>query len=124
MASDPKQPTAASPSTELLQLRPEQIAQLVAAAKPMEGPVVNAGGCLIMQAGNDAIVVFNRPKPLIMPDGQVANIAVSEAVAIIHMSMATLKDLWTAIGQNIAIYEGTHGEIKTDYSKQQDAAKR
>jgi hypothetical protein len=124
MSSDPKNVTATSAPADLSKLAPAQIAQLIASAKPIEGPVANAGASLIMQAGNDAIIIFNRPRPLILPDGQFSNIATAEAVAIVHVSMATLKDLWLGIGQNLAIYEASHGEIVTDYMKQQAAAKK
>ncbi len=86
--------------------------------------MANAGGSLVIQAGNDAIVVFNRPRPLITSDGTFANVAVAETTAIIHMSMTTLKDLYWAIGENIRIYEGPRGEIVTDAMRQRAAAKK
>lgn len=124
MASDPQKPTATSSPAELSQLNPAEIAQLMVGSKPIEGPAVNAFGFFIMQAGNDAVIVFNRPKPVITPEGQVANIATNETTAIIYMSMATLKDLWLGIGQNLAVWETAHGEIKTDYMKLLDAQKK
>jgi len=124
MASEPKQPTASSPPAELSQLKPEQIAALAAATTVIQGPVANAASSVIMQAVNDAVIIFGRPRPLIGPDGSFANIATMETTAIIHMSMAALKDLHWALGENISIYEKSHGEIITDAMKQRAAAEK
>jgi len=97
---------------------------LFAATKPIQGPVVNAGGAFVLQAGNDAVLVFNRPQPVFAPDGTIANLAIAETTAIIHLSLATLKDLHWAIGENIRIYEESHGEIVTDAMKLRAAAKK
>jgi len=94
MASEEKTLKPDSPPADLAPLKPEQIAQIMAGsgAVPIHGPVVNASYILVMLAANDAMLVFGRPHPLFLPNGQVANIATTDTTAIIHMSMATLKD--------------------------------
>lgn len=125
MASDPKSTLSpSSPPGELARLSPRELADLVASAKAIEGPVANAASVVIVQAVNDAMLIFGRPRPMITADGTFANIAVTETTAIIHMSMATLKDLHWAVGENIKIYEQNHGEIVTDAMKQRAAAKK
>jgi hypothetical protein len=123
MASDPKQPSTNLSPEALKLMPPEQLAALAAQGKEIQGPVANAGGAIVIQAANDAMLIFNRPHPLII-NGQFANIATSETVAIIHMSLATLKDLHIAIGEAIEIYEKTHDKIVTDTMKQRAADKK
>jgi hypothetical protein len=124
MASDPKNLTAASPIQDLKQLNPQQLAALLAGSKEIQGPVANAANTIVMQAANDAIIMFTRPRPLLTADGQFSNVAAAETVAVIHMSMATLKDFQWAIGEQVRLWEEGHGEIVTDAMKQRAAAKK
>jgi hypothetical protein len=124
MASDPKPLTTSSSPAELAGATQQQLAALALGAKPIEGPVANASTSVVMQAGNDALLVFGRPRPLFGSDGQMANFAVTETVAMIHMSVASLKDLHWALGVNIDAYEKIHGKIVTDASLQRAAEKK
>ena len=124
MASDPKPLTATSPQEELKNLKPEELAALASVGRAIEGPVVNAANSFVIHVANDAIIVLGRPTPLIMPNGIFANVATTETVAIIHMSMAALKDLSLAISDNIQLYEAAHGEIQSDGTRARAAAKK
>lgn len=124
MASNQK-PTPGTSPADPAQPTPEQMQALVAASKAIEGPVANASSVTVQIAGNDAVLIFMRPRPLLGPDGSFASVAIAEATAIIHVSMATLKDMYVSISDVIAAYEKEHGEIKTDYTqRRQQAAQR
>jgi hypothetical protein len=124
MASDPTSIPTAKSAEELAKLTPQELQQMVAASKVIEGPVANASSIFVSVAGNDAVLIFNRPRPMMAPDGTFANIALTETTAIIHVSMATLKDMSLALGDTIGTYEKQFGEIKTDYTRRRDAAKQ
>lgn len=102
-------------------MSPQQIAEIAASATPIYGPVANAASSLVIQAGNDAMIVFSRPHPLLL-NGAFANLAMNETVAVIHMSMAGLKDLHLAVEENLEIYEKANGPIISDGVKQRAAA--
>ena len=79
---------------------------------------------MVVLAMNDAMLVFSRPRRLITSEGAFANIAVNETTGIIHMSMASLKDTYLAIGDTILNYEKQFGQIDTQFTRQRDAAKK
>jgi hypothetical protein len=117
-ASHPGSPNPQTPARS-----PEELQQLAATGKPIDGPVANASTVLLSIAGNDAILVFNRPRPVIMPDGSMPQVAVAETTAIIHVSMATLKDLSLLLNGTIQQYEKNFGEIETEYTRRLAAEK-
>jgi len=117
MASDPKQLTPASSAQDLATLTPAQLAQIVAQAKPIEGPVGYSNNVVVVGGLNDPMLIFMRPRPMFAPTGEFANVALGEASALVHLSWITLKDLHWAVGLQIAQYKETHGEIVTDAMK-------
>ena len=105
-------------------MNPQELLQLAASAKPIDGPTVSASTAIVSIAGNDAVLIFQRPRPLLMPDGTFGHIALSETTAIIHLSLATLKDMSIVLTDTVAHYEKQFGEIKTDYTRRRDAEKK
>ncbi len=90
-----------------------------ATATPINAPLFYANAMSVFLAGNDATITFARPHPAIVPglkEGQSA--AITEPVAIIQMSVQTLKDLYLAIKIQVDRYEEKFGEIETIYSRQ------
>lgn len=127
--ANPKNPSgtevsASSPQEQLSDLTPSQLHQLASTATPVIGPVANAASVMVVLAMNDAMLVFSRPRRLITSEGAFANIAVNETTGIIHMSMASLKDTYLAIGDTILNYEKQFGQIDTQFTRQRDAAKK
>ena len=128
MASDPNAsvPSAASlgltPSREELeQLTPQQLVEFGKQGDPIQGPVANAASVVVIQVQNDAMIVFGRPRPLII-GGAFANMALTDTVATIHVSMPTLKDLYLAIGDQIVRFEKDNGEIMSVGTKTRAAS--
>jgi|HubBroStandDraft_6_1064221.scaffolds.fasta_scaffold1271636_2 hypothetical protein len=119
-------PTPTPPSSvgDLSKLSPAEQLAIADASKPIEGPVVNASAVQFMVAGNDAMLIFMRPKPLVGPDGQISNLARSETTAIIHLSMATVKDLSLMLNDSLAKYEGLNGQIVTEFTKRLASEKK
>jgi hypothetical protein len=125
MASEPTSTiTAKSSPSELATLTPERLAALVKDARPVEGPITSSSIAFILQSINDIAIAFGRPKPVILPDGTIPNLAVTETTAIVHMSMLSFKDLYLAMGKALSAYESTHGEIITDTMKQNAATNK
>src|SRR5271168_2657573 len=98
----------ARPTVDPLKLFPGELFALAQAAKPIEGPVVNGSTVQFIIASNDAMLMFMRPKPLISPEGQISPVALTETTAIIHLSMATVKDLSLLLSDQLSKYEKTN----------------
>src|SRR5947208_3579119 len=59
----------------------------------LEAPFFYAANAQILISGNSATLLFTRPHPAILPDGNIAPTPLREAVALIEMSLAGLKEL-------------------------------
>ena len=104
---------------ELKELSPEELARLARDATVVESEAIAYASSLqVTQAGNDAVISFARPRPLLMPTGEVAPIMKAETTAIVYVSVQTLKDFYLALKDTVEKYEKVHGRIVTDYSKQ------
>ncbi len=90
---------------------------------PILAPVIYASGVQFMRAGTDGTLIMSQARPVtVQSDTNVGLAAMNEAVAILHMSFATIKDLNLVLSGAISEYESRFGEIKTDFSEQKKAA--
>jgi hypothetical protein len=87
----------------------------------VEAPSFYASTIQVTLAGNDCIIVFTRPHPAVKPDGGHASVAISEPVAIINLSMASVKDLSVLLAGLIKNYEAENGAIETPFTKRRKA---
>ena len=94
-----------------------QMPQVPVELKRVEAPVYSASTIQTTHAGNDVFLTFIRPHPATLPDGNMAPVALGEAVAIIHVSMATLKDLSVLLRDVVAKIEEKEGTIETDFTR-------
>ncbi|HVW73167.1 MAG TPA: hypothetical protein VHC39_05985 [Rhizomicrobium sp.] len=118
----PAAKTAAVAETGHITAGPK-LASAMQGAVPIEGNIVNAAGVQILWAGNDCTIVFTRPRPALTPTGENAPAALSEVVAIISFSAATMKDLSIAVAEQVSRYEAKFGEIQTVFMKSRAAKK-
>jgi hypothetical protein len=87
---------------------------------PIDVPLFYANLISVSIPGNDANILFMRPRPASVPNmsaGQLAIIA--EPVAVLQMSMRTLKDLYLSIGDQLATYEKDFGILETEFTRLQ-----
>ena len=59
----------------------------------LEVPFYYAASAQILISGNDASLLFTKPHPAVLPDGNLASAPLREPVALIAMSVAALKEL-------------------------------
>ncbi len=74
---------------------------------------------LMSVAGNDATLTFSRPHPAVLPPyGEPAPFALVDVVAVLQMSIGSLKDLGLLITQQILAYEEkTKTVIETEFTR-------
>ena len=92
-------------------------------AKPIDAPIFYADQMNMSAPGNDAIIMFARSRPAVlagMRDDQVA--ILGEPVAIVQLSIQTLKDRHIAIGVQIATHEKEFGSIETTFTRKLKAS--
>ena len=88
---------------------------------PIQAPYFSAGSLLIQATGNDFVFVYRRPVP-VQPneDGELQNVMLNEAVAIITVSPQTAKDIVLSLAHAITEYEKQYGQIVTPYTKSRE----
>jgi hypothetical protein len=59
----------------------------------LEAPFFYAANAQVLITGNSATLLFTRPHPAILPDGNIAPTPLREPVALVEMSLAALKEL-------------------------------
>jgi hypothetical protein len=59
----------------------------------LEAPFFYAANAQVLISGNSATLLFTRPHPAILPDGNIAPTPLREPVALVEMSLAALKEL-------------------------------
>lgn len=85
---------------------------------PVEAPVLYATAINVANGSNNFSLQFSRPRPLIVEiDGQQAQAAHLEPVAVIDMSPATAKDLFLLMRNVVTAHESEFGEIVTEYTQ-------
>jgi hypothetical protein len=93
--------------------------------RKIEVPTYYAASVQIFLAVNDASLMFTRPTPGTLPNGALSTIAMIEPVALIQMSIETLKDLAVLIGDQIEQIEVSRGsKIETDYPRRRDEQRK
>jgi hypothetical protein len=75
----------------------------------LEAPFYYAAEAQILISGHDASLLFTRPHPAVLPDGNLAAAPRREPVALISMSIAGLKELSQAAAQVIRLVEQRNG---------------
>jgi hypothetical protein len=86
----------------------------------LEAPFYYAANAHILLSGNEATLLFTRPHPAILQDGNLAPVPLREPVALIQLSLAGLKDLSRAAAEMIRQIENRTGEIKTEFTRPRD----
>ena len=100
------------------QLSEAEMSRLARDAESIQSEAIAYASTLsVFQAGNDAVLNFARPRPAMLPSGQVAPFMKAETTAIVYVSMQTLKDFYLVLKNQIEHYEKVNGKIVTEYSK-------
>jgi hypothetical protein len=73
-------------------------------------------------SGNSATLLFTRPHPAILPDGNIAPTPLREAVALVEMSLAGLKELAKAAADVIRQIEERNADAQTNATQSREAA--
>ena len=88
----------------------------------LEAPFFYAANAQILISGNSATLLFTRPHPAILPDGNIAPTPLREAVALVEMSLAGLKDLAKAAADVIRQIEERNADAQTSATHSREAA--
>jgi hypothetical protein len=106
---------------QLIALGPDELARLGRDATLLEAQTITyASSMTVSLAGNDMVMAFARPRPVILPTGEVPPFMKSEITAIIYTSVQTIKDFYLALKDQIDRYEAANGKIVTEYTKQSE----
>jgi len=74
----------------------------------LEAPFFYAANAQVLISGKSATLLFTRPHPAILPDGNIAPTPLREPVALVEMSLAALKELSSSAAEVIRkVEEGT-----------------
>jgi hypothetical protein len=85
-----------------------------AGARRLEAPTFYAATAQVLISGNDAILLFTRPHPAILPDGTLAPVPMRETVALVQMSLAAMKGLTLILSDVVKRVEQQTGEIHSE----------
>src|SRR5579859_5376355 len=96
------------------------IEKMMEGFKPSQGNVSYASSVNILSAGNDFLLVFQRPRPGTLATGALAPFAIIENAEILGVSVKTAKDLHRALTEHLAGYERIYGKIETEYTRRLD----
>src|ERR1041385_402220 len=88
-----------------------------AEARRLDAPTFYAATAQVLISGNDATLLFTKPHPAILLDGSLASSPMREMVAIVHMSIAGMKDLGLIVSDVIRRVEQQTGEIQSELSR-------
>ena len=77
----------------------------------LEAPFFYAANAQVLISGNSATLLFTRPHPAILPDGNIAPTPLREPVALVEMSLAALKELSSSAAEVIRKVEDRSGEM-------------
>jgi hypothetical protein len=88
----------------------------------LEAPFFYAANAQILISGNSATLLFTRPHPAILPDGNIAPTPLREAVALVEMSLAGLKELAKAAADLIRQIEERNADAQTSATQSREAA--
>ena len=82
----------------------------------LEAPSFYAATAQVLISGNDATLLFTKPHPAMLPDGTLAPVPLREPVALVHLSIAGLKDLALMLADIVNRVEQKTGEIVSELS--------
>src|SRR5438067_140046 len=88
----------------------------------LEAPFFYAANAQILISGNSATLLFTRPHPAILPDGNIAPTPLREAVALVEMSLAGLRELANAAADLIRQIEDRNVEAKMNAKESRESA--
>src|SRR5207248_5515258 len=88
----------------------------------LEAPFFYAPNAQILISGNRATLLFTRPHPAILPDGNIAPTPLREAVALVEMSLDALKELSKAAADVIRQVEERNADAQTSATQSREAA--
>ena len=88
----------------------------------LEAPFFYAANAQILISGNRATLLFTRPHPAILPDGNIAPTPLREAVALVEMSLDALKELSKAAADVIRQVEERNADAQTSATQSREAA--
>ena len=91
----PVKPSSAAPLTQWRRLK---------------APFFYAANAQVLISGNSATLLFTRPHPAVLPDGNIAPTPLCEPVALVEMSLAALKELSTSAADLIRKLEERSAE--------------
>ena len=77
----------------------------------LEAPFFYAANAQVLISGNSATLLFTRPHPAVLPDGNIAPTPLREPVALVEMSLAALKELSSSAADVIRKVEEGEAEM-------------
>jgi hypothetical protein len=77
----------------------------------LEAPFFYAANAQVLISGNSATLLFTRPHPAVLPDGNIAPTPLREPVALVEMSLAALKELSSSAADVIRKVEERSAEV-------------
>jgi hypothetical protein len=86
--------------------------------RKLEVSTYYASNVTVSKVANDATLMFAKWVPTVQADGAPSPVAIAEPVALIQMSLQTLKDLSILVGEFVAQIEQEIGQIETDFTRQ------
>lgn len=86
----------------------------------LEAPFYYATNAQILLSGHDVTLLFTRPHPAILQDGNLSPVPLREPVALVQLSLAGLKGLSRAAAEMIRQIEDRSGEIQTELTRPRD----
>jgi hypothetical protein len=87
----------------------------------LDAPFFYAANTQVLISGNSATLLFTRPHPAVLPDGNIAPMPLREAVALVEMSLTALKELSRAAADVIRRIEEERAETPTASMQSGDA---
>ena len=100
----------------------QQIQELIksgAAIEIVDAPIFTSSTFRLSVNPTECSLSFQRTRPAqVVKDGNIlADLGKVEAVCVVQMSPAALKDLYLLIGEHLANYEKEWGELHTEYTR-------
>jgi len=81
----------------------------------LEAPFFYAANAQVLISGNSATLLFTRPHPAVLPDGNIAPTPLREPVALVEMSLAALMELSSSAADVIRKVEERSAETSPHF---------
>ena len=99
------------PGEQRRPVKPTSSAAPLTQWRRLEAPFFYAANAQVLISGNSATLLFTRPHPAVLPDGNIAPTPLREPVALVEMSLAALKELSSSAADVIRKVEEKSTEV-------------